>query len=98
MEATQFPSSSSLEYQFVVSSEKAVEMTLKLNFSFCFEQTCFLRLSAYLCYCYHPEPLLSVARCPASASVSGVKRWLSALLVVKTAAVTLHPSAAGGSV
>ncbi len=32
-----------------------------------------------------------------AAAVSGVKRWLSVLLVVKTATVTLHPSAAGGS-
>lgn len=30
-------------------------------------------------------------------AVSGVKRWLSVLLVVKTATVTLHPSVAGGS-
>lgn len=70
------------------------------------QQTCFLPLSTYLClHCYHPDPLLSVAHSPvdvilvvvAAAAVSGVKRWLSVLLVVKTATVTLHPSAAGGS-
>ncbi len=68
------------------------------------QQTCFLPLSAYLClHCYHPGPLLSVAHSPVdvtlvvAAAASGVKRWLSVLLVVKTATVTLHPSAAGGS-
>lgn len=30
-------------------------------------------------------------------AVSGVERWLSARLVVKTVTVILHPSAAGGS-
>lgn len=33
-----------------------------------------------------------------AAAVSGVKGWLSVLLVVKTATVTLHQSVAGGSV
>jgi len=54
-------------------------------------------------HCYHPGHLLCVAHFPvtlavAAAAVSGVKRWLSALLVVKTVTGTLHPSAAGGSV
>ena len=55
-----------------------------------------LHTCAYLCLCYHPEPLLSVGHSPVA--VSGVERWLSALLVVKTATGSLHQSVAGGSV
>lgn len=66
----------------------------------------FLAPGTYLCLNYHPGPLLSVAHSlvdvtlvvvVVAVAVSGVKRWLSVLLVVKTATVTLHPSAAGGS-
>lgn len=41
--------------------------------------------------------LVDVTLAAVVAAVSGVKRWLSALLVVKTAIVTLHLTAAGGS-
>lgn len=53
---------------------------------------------------YHPGPLLSAAQSPvavtlvAAAAASGVRRWLSVLLVAVNATVTLHPCAAGGSV
>lgn len=102
MDETQPPSSSSLEYQFVVSS------TIKGETS----QTIVRLLSKeyflvgelrHLCLKGLPDSLLWEARSPGGgtlvvvAAVSGAGRWLSAPPLVETAAGTLHPAAAAGS-
>lgn len=57
----------------------------------------------YLCWNDHPGSLLSGAHSPETvtlvvvAAVSDAGRWLSVLPVVKTAAVTRRPAAAGDS-
>lgn len=103
MDETQPPSSSSLEYQFVVSSTIKEETKSKRIVRLLFKDYFLVGGLLYLCLKGHPDSLLSEARSPEGgtlvvvAAVSDAGRWLSVLPLVKTAAGTRRPAAAGGS-
>lgn len=102
MEETQPPSSSSLEYQFVVSST-IKEETSKTIVRLLSKDKFLMGDLLYLCSNGHPGSLLSGARSPelgtlvVVAAASDAERWPSGPPVVKTAAVTRRPAAVGGS-